>query len=409
MNFLKKIKSYLLSLLFRFYHYVLIPLRYKVNILGSGRISSKLTNPRGGVLFLSNHPSHLDATFLSLALLKFGYQISIWTLGYVYKNPYTKLVTRNYETVKLMKVPNVYESRLQKNHSRLFKLITKTVEKLKKGENVLFFPSGMQKHSALEEIDGKSAVQKILNLYPDVNIVFVRLTGMWGSRFSKAVKKSDRSDAKGDNWIKFIWNLINIITFNLIFFIPKRKISLEFDPAGEDFPRTGSRLEINQYMERYFNRGFDKEGEPLVRVPNYFWKTDYVPVEYHLKSYQFDLSEVPSTLINDVIHLIANKAQIDPTKIKIEMQLDKDLSLDSLELTEILIELEKKYYLPQYLPKQVSSVGHLIALTAQVPVEYRPILGKFYKVYQEVPAPLRIWQACAVFVASFFSFLYTSR
>jgi long-chain-fatty-acid--[acyl-carrier-protein] ligase len=367
-----------------------------------------LTDPKGGVLFLANHPSHLDATFLTLALLKYGYQISIWTLDYVYKNPYTKLVSRNYETVKLMKVPNMHESRLAKNPSRLRKLIIKTIENLKEGQSVLFFPSGKQKHVAHEEVHGKSAVERILNLYPEVNIVFVKSTGLWGSRFSKAVKKSERSDAKGDNWIKFIWNLIKIITFNLVIFIPKRKITIEFDPAGDDFPRQGSRVEINKYMEQYFNRGYD-DGEPLVRVPNYFWKADYPPIEYHVKDYQFNLNLASKVVVNDVLQVIAKKTQLDVSSIKPEMMLDRDLSLDSLEITEVLVELEKKHHIPQYLPKQVSSVGHLIALTSKIPIEYKPVHGKPSKILQEVPVPVRAWQACAVFIAGFFGFLSAQR
>lgn len=404
MTFIKKIKAYLLSLLFRFYHQVLVPLRYKVKVIGGERISSKLTDPKKGILFLANHPSHLDATFLTLALLKYGHQISIWTLDYVYKNPYTKLVSRNYETVRLMKVPNIHESRFTKNPSRLRKLITKTIENLKEGENVLFFPSGKQKHVAHEEVHGKSAVERILHLYPDVNIVFIRSTGLWGSRFSKAVKKSERSDAKGDNWFKFIWNLIKIITFNLVIFIPKRKITIEFDPAGDDFPRQGSRLEINNYMEQYFNRGFD-EGEPLVRVPNYFWKADYPPIEYHVKSYQFNLNLASKAISDDVRQIIAKKTQLDVSHIKPEMMLDRDLSLDSLEITEMLVELENKYSIPQYLPKQISSVGHLIALTSRIPVEYNPVHGRPSKILQEIPAPVKAWHACAIFFAGFFGFI----
>lgn len=408
MIFLTKLKSYLLSVLFRFYHYVLVPLRYKMIVIGGERIASKLTDPKKGILFLANHPSHLDATFLTLALLRFRYQISIWTLDYVYKNPYTKLVSRNYETVKLMKVPNIHESRLAKNASRLRKLINKTIDNLKDGQNVLFFPSGKQKHLPREEVHGKSAVARILARYPEANIVFVRSTGLWGSRFSKAVKKSERSDAKGDNWLKFIWGLVKIVTLNLIFFIPKRKITIEFDPAGDDFPRHGTRQEINKYLEDYFNRKYPA-GEPLVRVPNYFWKAEYPPIEYHVKNYSYSLENVPVDVATDVLRLVAEKAHVHPSDLEPGMWLDRDLSLDSLEISEILAELEKRYHIPQYLPKQISSVGHLIALASKIPVESNPVQGPSSKIIQEVPTPVRAWHACAVLIAGFFGFLYPER
>src|ERR1700722_4119972 len=243
MFFLTKFLSCSSSLLFRIYHYALIPLRYKLVIQGKENIR-KTADPKGGILFLGSHPSHLDATFLTYALLKYGHKVNIWTLEYVFKNPYTRFVARNPNTVKLMKVPNLYSSRLTKNPSRMRRLIAKPIEKLRSGENILFFPSGNQRHTAREEIHGKSAVHRILKEYPSANIVVAQVTGMWGSRFSKAVKKSERSTAKRENWFQFMWNLAKIILLNLVFFIPKRSVSIKFQPMTEDFPRKGTRKEV---------------------------------------------------------------------------------------------------------------------------------------------------------------------
>jgi 1-acyl-sn-glycerol-3-phosphate acyltransferase/acyl carrier protein len=404
MFFLKKFLSYSASILFRIYHRVLIPLRYKLAIQGTENIRRK-TDPAGGILFLGSHPSHLDATFLTYALFKQGYKVNIWTLEYVFKNPYTRFVARNPNTVKLMKVPNLYSSRAAKNPSRMRRLIAKTIDKLRAGENVLFFPSGNQKHTAREEIHGKSAVHRILKQYPNANIFVAQITGMWGSRFSKAVKKSERSTAKGENWFQFVWNLVKIVLLNFVIFIPKRSVSIEFQPVAEDFPRTGTRKEINKYLERYFNKGFEVLGEPVVRVPNYFWKNTYAPIEYHLKSYNFNLENVPKALIDDVLDIVARKSLIVPENIELNMLLDRDLSLDSLEISEILIELEHKYKMEKCLPKDVHTIGHLIALVAKCTIDYAPILGTFHEERQQVPFLVRAGHACAMLLASAFNFL----
>jgi acyl carrier protein len=401
--------KYISSLWFWFYHLTLLALRYKITVLGGEKIKLKKNDPKGGILFLANHPSHLDATFLTLALGKQNCQVCIWTLDDVYKNPYARLVARNPETVSLMKVPNIYESRKKQHAKMLRRLLERTLEFLHRGRHVLFFPSGSQKHQGYEEIHGKSAVHRILQRYPHVNIMLVRITGMWGSRFSKAVKKQERSTTRGENLVKFAWNLIKIVLLNLIFFIPKRPIVVEFMPVGEDFPHYGTRKEINRYIEKQFNAGFGPEGEPVLQVPDYFWKTTYTPIEYHVKDYKYQLENVPPSIAEDIIHLVSKKAKINPDQVDLGMKLERDLSLDSLEVTEILIELENKYHLPLILPKQVDSVGHLVALAARTKIEYNLIEGKTHKIRQEIAFPVRACHACAAFIAAFFGFIESQR
>ena len=76
-------------------------------------------------------------------------------------------------------------------------------------------------------------------------------------------------------------------------------------PAGASFPRKGTRKEINQYLEEFFNRGYGPGGEPLLRVPDYFWKGKYTTPEFHLKSYKFDLNKVPEQVKQDVTEAIS--------------------------------------------------------------------------------------------------------
>lgn len=394
---------------FRLYHYILLPLRYRIEVKGINSLDKNKTDPTGGLLILSNHPTHLDASLLGTALMRGGKQVTIWTVDYVFKNPYTKFVSRNFDTTKLLKVPNVTESRSPKNRAKIRKLIQRTISGLHKGENILFFPGGAQKYQALEEINGKSAVERILRLYPNVNIILVRMIGLWGSRFSKAAHKSERSILKGGKWFTFVWNIVKMFVLNLIFFIPKRNVLIEFTPAPSDFPRNGSRKEINLYLENYFNRGFGPAGEPLQSVPTYFWKAKYIPHEYHLKDYRFDLSKIPEEIKTEVCQAIANKTSLPTSEIQMNMLLDRDLSLDSLEIADLLSELEQRHQMPKYLPKNVSTVGHLAALVAHVPVESVPILGQFPVIHKEPPFALKTYQACAGLIAAFLSFLHLNK
>lgn len=400
--------NYIGILLFRVCHHLLIGLRYKIIVKGDENIDLHKTDPEGGTLFLSNHPSHLDGTMLTIALRKTHRRVCIWTLDDVFKNPYAKIVARNTETVTLMKVPNIYESRKAQHPKKLRQLLQRTIQLLQEGKNVLFFPSGSQKHHAYEVIEGKSAIHRILKQYPNVNIKIVRISGMWGSRFSKAVKKEQRSTTKGENLKKFAWNLFKIILSNLLIFIPKRKVVIEFVNA-DDFPRQGTRKEMNAYIEKKINEGYGSLGEPVLQVSDYFWKTSYAPIEYHMKNYQFSLDRVSPDIVRDVVTRVAKQAKVDPAKVELDMKLERDLALDSLEVTEILVDLEKQYHLSHLLPKHVDSVGHLVAMAAKVDINYSLVEQKSHQVHQEVAFPVRACHACAAFIAAFFGFIEAQR
>jgi len=89
--------------------------------------------------------------------------------------------------------------------------------------------------------------------------------------------------------------------------------------------------------------------------------------------------------------------------------LDRDLSLDSLEITDILVDLEQRYKISKYVPKHITSVGHLMALIADASVEYIPIRGEFPVVKQESAFVIRAWQACAAVVASLFGIVDSQK
>lgn len=405
MKYINKIKYFFTELIFKCYHYLVIPLRYKIQVVGLEKALKQRNDPKRGILFLCNHPTHLDASLVGTSLVWVGEQMSVWSMDFVYKNAYARMCARQPKIIRMLKVPNAHEQRSHKNSMRVRKLIRRTIEGLEEGENVLFFPAGYQKFTAREEVNGKSAVQRILKLYPNVNIVMVRISGMWGSRFSKAVKKSDRSNLRNGNWINFIWSIFKIIVLNMLFFIPKRKVKIEFETVGPSFPRQGTRREINQYLEDFFNRSYGRGGEPLQRVPDYFWKSQYSTHEYHVKCYHFDLDKIPEKIQTDVLETISKQAKMPPEDISTRMLLDRDLCLDSLEITEIFIELEKKYQMPLLVPKDVSTVGHLMALAAGIPVEYVPVRGEFSVVQEEIAPVVRAWQVCLSVMASVFSIL----
>jgi long-chain-fatty-acid--[acyl-carrier-protein] ligase len=373
------------NIVFWLSHSWIIPLRYKIEVKGAEYLDPKKGGVNSSILFLANHSSHIDGTLLVVALLKYHIPLSVWALDMTFKLPYLRWAARHKDTVKVVKVPNINERRSQKHLTNLHKLVTRTGDGLRKGKNFLIFPSGRCKKTPVEKIDGKSAVPLIIQQCPNVNIILIRLTGLWGSRFSPATKPELRwATAAVSGWTMF-WHSLKMILLNWIFFIPKRKVIVELMPAGPNFPRFGTRVEINRYLENHFNEAWGPLGEPLYRVPDYFWKAKYTEHEYVTKHYHYDLKLVPKPIRNSVIRLIADKADLDCKDVDFEMHLGRDLGLDSLDLAEILIDLERQYSIARLVPEDLTTVGHLIAIVAKIPIACEVKSGDFHAISEHRP------------------------
>jgi len=371
--------------IFCWLHSFVVPLRYKIEIKGSEYLDLKKGGVNSSILFLSNHTSHIDATVISVEILKRKLPLTIWALDETFKLPYLRWAARHKETVKVVKVPNITERRSEKHQSHLHKLITRTADGLRKGENFLIFPSGCLKKTPVEKMEGKSAIPLLLSLCPDVNIILIRISGLWGSRFSRATKPEERWASRWSRGWDMLWQSLKIALLNGIFFIPKRKVTIELLPAGEDFPRFGSRLEINRYLEKYFNEPWGVQGEPLYRVPDYFWRESYIEHEFIIQHYHYNLNKVPKPLRNAVVSLIADKADLDCKEVDFDMHLGRDLGLDSLDLAEILTQIENQYGIKRLVPEDLTTVGHLIAIAAKIPIIHEVTSNHFPKISDHKP------------------------
>jgi acyl carrier protein len=364
---------------FRCSHIFILPLRYKIELIGDACLDPKKAGVTSSILFLSNHTSHLDGTILSVILLQKKLPLSIWALDETFKLPYLRWAARHKDVLKVVKVPNIPERRSYKHVAKLHKLVSRTGDGLKKGANFLIFPSGKLKKTPIEKMDGKSAVPLIIQQCPNIPIILIRINGFWGSRFSRATKQEARWGTRFVKSSTMFWHSLKMLLLNGIFFIPKRKLIIEMRLAGEDFPRFGTRLEINHYLENYFNAIWGPKGEPLYKVPDYFWKVKYVTHGYQTVVYHFDLKTVPKPLRNTVVKIVADKCDLDCKDLNFEMHLGRDLGLDSLDLSEILVELEQRFGIERLVPDDLTTLGHLIAIAAKIPIKCELKSGDFHE------------------------------
>lgn len=396
LNIFKFIKDFFRRFIFATFHKVGFKLRYEISVKDIKVLDQpKPTDPQGGWMILPAHPSHLDGIMLVTELVKHGLYVHVWTSEVVKNFSYFKWCRKQRDIFDFVWIPAAEDKKTDEDAQRIHKILVRTVDGLKKGENYVIFPAAHPKFFPKNFMKGKSAVSNILKLYPNVNIVFVRIKGLWGSRFSRASKREDKHKhpaSLGEHLSTVLRKFIRSLFANLLFFMPRRKVEIEFIPAPKDFPRQGSRIAINRYIEHLFNEGWGIEGEPVYRVPEYFWKNEYVDNEYEETRYNFDLDEAPGQIRENMMKLLYERSSLKPHQMDYDMSLGRDLGLDSLDLHVILTVLERDYGVTHVSPNELTTVGHVIALAAKLPITETKVKKKFYKIItQEAPLPL-LWK-----------------
>lgn len=303
-------------------------IRYRYTIKGLDKLNPEIFTQPGGILFLANHPAiFIDPTYIvAVSYWKFRLRPLVEERMYnlVFFKPILYLI-RSIPIPLIHKFFNERESKI--NQEKILKIIND----LKAGDNFLIFPAGIIKRTPQEKIAGTTIVYRILQQIPKANIVLVRTTGMWGSIFSTALIGDTPPVAET------IWQGLCIALKNLIFFTPKRDVTIEFEPAPADFPYQGSRVQLNEYLENWFNRyksgSITFRDEPLTLVSYSRWRDDFPAIPD--KGEDFDLGRVRYETIIKVIGYLSKITGIPIEKIMPEMSLSEDLGIDSIDAIEI--------------------------------------------------------------------------
>jgi len=247
--------------------------RYRVHYKGLENLTPEKLNKPGGVVFLTSHPTiFVDPSLAAIGVYK-KFPLRPLVVEYFY---YMFGVGSLMRFIDAIPVPNLLNASNSLKRRRSDAAFDEMAAGLKRGESFLLAPAGKTKRSNYEMIGGASGAQSILQRVPEANVVLVRTTGLYGSIFSTAL-----TNGKVPLFFPTLWRGIKIALKNLLFFSPRREVTVEYAPAPEDFPWNGSRLEVNRWLERYYNKpdGIDpalakKElpGESLHLVSYSIWK-----------------------------------------------------------------------------------------------------------------------------------------
>lgn len=319
----------------------LVWLRYRLHVKGFEQLGD-----RQGIVFLPNHPAEIDPLILILVLWP-KYKPHPLVVEHFYYQKFLKFFLDCADSIPLpnMDLPNQWKAK------QLEKLKTRIVQGVKKRENFLLYPSGKLKMTPDEQIGGASMTHELLKENRDLPIVLVRTTGLWGSLFSRALKDET------PNFMGIVKKAIFIILKNAIFFTPRRDVTIEFEWAGEDFPRKAERLELNRYLENWYNR-YPLPGPELIKLVSFaFWKKELPKVKKVEK--KAEEAQIDPEIKQEIITHLAQLAHTTEDKIQPEVHLSNELGLDSLDLAQLAIFLEHRFDIRGIFPGQLQTVNDL--------------------------------------------------
>jgi len=244
----------LLSKILAFKVRILLRVRYRIEVKGSEvfQINSPL-------FILPNHQALIDPVILLSQIYRFSQATPVISEKY-YDIPVAKSFFRRLGAVRV--------SDLEKGNrdTQVLKTITRSVIKgLKRKQNIVLYPSGQIAGQGYEKIFNKKSACEIVGKLPDdVRVIGVRISGLWGSMWSKAYT------GKSPNFFMQLAKGFFYTLANLIFFPPKRTVIFEFEDLtsiAKSQAQLGKKS-FNSFLENFYNlRG----EEPALFLKHFFY------------------------------------------------------------------------------------------------------------------------------------------
>lgn len=343
----------------------LISLRYRVRLKGLDEIK-KILKSNKPVVVLPNHPAMTDPLLLYSVLGQIASLKPIMDERFYYQ----KGVNWLFRCIRVVPIPD-FELVVNEWKERQGELAYQSIRRsLDRKEKVIIYPGGGLKRSGKEYLGGKSFVHRLLSEDPNLEVILVRTTGLWGSSFSRAII------GDSPNFWETAKRSIVLLCKNLIFFMPKRDITIEFSPLPADFPYQVSKIQFNRYLESWYNQYKYSDGTELQErpslVPYLFWdKKGSTPKAFVFSSQTLNRDvEVPQEMREVIYNKLSKITGRPKVQIKDDQDLAVDLGCDSLDLSNLITFLDLKFGID----KKISSMDlvhvfdlFLVALQKKVP------------------------------------------
>lgn len=324
--------------MFLFIVRLLLKIRYKIDVQGLDQIENKKR-----ILFLPNHPALLDPVIV-MSLIYNKFQPRPLADQYQVEKPFIRSLMKRVNPVI---IPDLTKSG-RSAHQATIDAMNNIITGLKDGDNILFYPAGRLYRSNKESIRGNSGVYQIVSEVDDINIVLVRISGMWGSSFGWANEDNPAL-------FRLIGKYLISILCGFLFFVPKRRLTVEF-VIPDDFPVDGDKNTINRYLEAFYNREETKN----IYVPYNLLKFEKEQILSERESEKIvaDTTHIPEETKKQVIEHLREMTGV--SNIKMNSNLSRDLGLDSLSMVDLASWLENEFGIAQDNIDSIQTVAHCV-------------------------------------------------
>lgn len=336
----------------------LLSLRYRVEVRGQELLTSEHLNRKKGILFLPNHPALIDPLLLYLILWP-RFRMRPLVIEYIYRTPLLRPLMK---LVRAVPMPNFDTSINELKIQKAEKALRQIVDGLNRRENFIFYPSGKLKSTGKETLGAVSGVHALLEECPEANVVLVRTTGLWGSRFSRAI------EGRSPDLQKTLLYSLKALFRNFIFLLPRRRVLIEIEP-NPPLPR-GERLELNKALENWYNRYPDERGyqiaesEPLTLISYSRWRREVPHLNAKKRKERDKTVPISDPMREKIYGEIRRVLEKPDLEIEEEMYLATDLGIDSLGIAELVAIVSKTYNVRDLHPEDLDTVEHVLQLAA---------------------------------------------
>jgi acyl-CoA synthetase (AMP-forming)/AMP-acid ligase II/1-acyl-sn-glycerol-3-phosphate acyltransferase/acyl carrier protein len=329
----------------------LLSLRYDIQVKGLTEIGL-LAKKGKGILFLPNHPAEIDPVIV-MALLGPRFFPRTVIVEHFYHLKGLKWIL---DLARVLPIPSMDEKANKWRGKEIAKKYQEVKESLDRGENFIIYPSGRLKLTGLELLGGASFVHNFVQENPDIPIVLIRTTGLWGSSFSKALTGSS------PDFGKVLKSHIKTVLKNGVFFVPKRRVLVDFSVAQEDFPRHENRIAFNRYLEDWYNQYPKKGAEPFSLVSYSRWKEELPAISKPLseENREEEKLNIPVSIQEEVCKYLAELSGFPQNEINAQMNLSHDLGMDSLDIAQIHVFLDLRYDKSNIRPGSIQTVQDVL-------------------------------------------------
>lgn len=218
----------------------LLRARYRVEIKGK-----ELLNSDRPSLYLPNHQAEVDPMLLLSEIAKLDDVAPMVSETY-YNLPLVKSFMKRIGAVKVADFDAGNRDPKVLDYMR-----DGMLKALRDGKSILLYPSGQLCQQGYEKVGNKQSAHKLtLELDDHIRVIGVRQHGLWGSVWSRAWW------GKSPHFFRVLLRAFIFILANLIFFLPKRTVEIEFvdiTKEAKEKAHETTRKEFNVFLEDFYN------------------------------------------------------------------------------------------------------------------------------------------------------------